>query len=331
MLAIDGRLPRLTARGLTDRERMIVSLMGLGHNTLEIATLLELSPRTVENHKRHLYEKLEVGSQGQALAKAIELGLFQPGQLQGPSLSPPSQSQDLPEQGRATLAVLIGPPGKDRDEVAQVLIAEQIPFVTALDRRSLSHDHWLLWHRGPIVVVLTSHQPADWSVASSLHAPTVVVLGRDVPEQLAIADAIARNASGLIAEADVATDLAPALDAVAQGLLVTSWRYAQALLKWAPAPPSAASQFTAREGEILASIARGHTVRQTARALGIANKTVENIQSRLFRKLGARNRVDALMIADTLGLVERTKADAAPKRGTRIERPNLNSAWNSHS
>lgn len=321
MLATNGKPPKAAAPRLTEREMMIVSLMGLGHNTLEIATLLELSPRTVENHKRHLYGKLDVGSQGQALAKAIQLGLFQPGQLHAPLAPLPGQPHDLPEPGRATLAVLIGPPGEGRDEVARVLVSERIPFVTVLDRGSLGHDHWVLWHRGPVVVVLASRQPADWSVARTLQAPTVVVLGRDVPEKLAIADAIARKASGLVAEADVATDLVPTLAAVAQGLLVTSWRYAQSLLKCAPAPSLAAPEFTARECEILASIARGHTVRQTARALGIANKTVENIQTRMFRKLGARNRMDALMIADSMGIIDRIKPDVAQKRA-----PALNSS-----
>jgi hypothetical protein len=45
-------------------------------------------------------------------------------------------------------------------------------------------------------------------------------------------------------------------------------------------------------------------VRLTARALGIAEKTVENTQARLFRKLGARNRPGALAAAHALGLLE---------------------------
>ena len=55
---------------------------------------------------------------------------------------------------------------------------------------------------------------------------------------------------------------------------------------------------------ILGSIARGHTIRQTARALGIAAKTVENTQARLFRKLGARNRAETLTIARDVGLLD---------------------------
>jgi len=69
------------------------------------------------------------------------------------------------------------------------------------------------------------------------------------------------------------------------------------------APPSL-PVLTSRERDILQSIANGHTVRLTARGLGIAEKTVENIQSRLFRKLGAHNRSGALAAAHALGLLE---------------------------
>jgi DNA-binding CsgD family transcriptional regulator len=62
-------------------------------------------------------------------------------------------------------------------------------------------------------------------------------------------------------------------------------------------------RLTPREAAILASVERGESVKQTARALGIAMKTVENLQSRMFRKLGARNRAHAVTIAHRLGLL----------------------------
>ena len=92
--------------------------------------------------------------------------------------------------------------------------------------------------------------------------------------------------------------------------MVMSWEYAAAMLKWAPGPSPEMPKLTAREYDILGSIARGHTIRQTARTLGIAAKTVENTQARLFRKLGARNRMEALTIADALGLIDRAAPPA---------------------
>lgn len=313
MLAIGDARNETIAPRLTHREMMIIFLMGAGHTTPEIAKLLDLRPRTVENHKRHIYEKLGVGSQNHAVAKAIWLGLLQPGRPQAFGLrGVPGRPRHAGEPGRPTLAVLLGPAGKSRDEVAQLLLSERMPFVVALKREELIQDHWVWWHRGPMAVVLVDPEPEDWSPSISLSAPTVVVRSRDVPEQLAIADALARQASGLVAKTDVATGLGPTLSAVTQGLLVMSWRYAQAMLKWSPAAPPTVPELTARERDILGSIARGHTIRQTARTLGIAAKTVENTQARLFRKLGARNRMEALTIADSWDLIDRTVFPVGP-------------------
>ena len=63
-------------------------------------------------------------------------------------------------------------------------------------------------------------------------------------------------------------------------------------------------ELTPRETDILRSIASGHTVRQTARLLDIAEKTVENTQARLFLKLGARNRAGSIAAAHVLGLLD---------------------------
>jgi two-component system, NarL family, nitrate/nitrite response regulator NarL len=283
---------------------MIVFLMSAGHTTSVIAKLLELRPRTVENRKRQIYEKLGVGSQSHAVAKAIWLGLLQPGRPHAPPLRGAGPPQHAGEPGRAALAVLLGPAGQARDEVERQLISERVPCVVALKREDLICDHWVWWHRGPIITVLIDPAPEDWAPAISLGAPTVVVRSHEVPEQIAIADALARQASGLVAKADIAAGLSPILGVAAQGLMVLSWGYAETLLKWSPTPTPAVPKLTAREFDILGSIACGHTIRQTGRTLGIAEKTVETTQARLFRKLGVRNRMEALTVADALGLID---------------------------
>lgn len=278
---------------LTSQETVIIFLLGAGHSTPEIARLLDLRPRTVENHKRHIYEKLGVGSQSSAVARAISLGLLR--ELDKPQLRG--------EPGRSPLVLVHGPAGECRDEVVRTLVCERLPFVTIWQRDALARDHWARWNRGQILVVLIDPEPDDWSLPASLHAPTVVVRGCHVRDQLAMVDALARQASALIAREDIATTLGPALHMAAAGLFGMSWLYTTVLSSWAP-PPVVVPELTARERDILDSIAAGHTIRQTARTLGIAAKTVENTQARLFRKLGARNRTDALTIASGWGLVD---------------------------
>uniref|UniRef100_UPI0039BEE909 response regulator transcription factor n=1 Tax=Lentzea alba TaxID=2714351 RepID=UPI0039BEE909 len=73
-------------------------------------------------------------------------------------------------------------------------------------------------------------------------------------------------------------------------------------------PPETAAHesvptLTHREHDILASIARGESVRQTAHVLGIAVKTVESEQRQLFFKLRVHNRAQALSEAQRLGLL----------------------------
>jgi two-component system, NarL family, nitrate/nitrite response regulator NarL len=55
-------------------------------------------------------------------------------------------------------------------------------------------------------------------------------------------------------------------------------------------------------------MASGHTIRQTAHKLGIAAKTVENTQARLYRKLGTHNRAETIAVAYRLGLLSQDRA-----------------------
>ncbi len=62
--------PRLTAR-----EQQVLALIGSGHTPRQVATVLGISPRTVENHKQQIFAKLDVHSQAHAVAYAVRLGL----------------------------------------------------------------------------------------------------------------------------------------------------------------------------------------------------------------------------------------------------------------
>jgi DNA-binding CsgD family transcriptional regulator len=44
----------------TRREREILRLIGEGRTTKEIATLLQISPQTVSNHRKHICEKSDI-------------------------------------------------------------------------------------------------------------------------------------------------------------------------------------------------------------------------------------------------------------------------------
>jgi DNA-binding NarL/FixJ family response regulator len=66
---------------------------------------------------------------------------------------------------------------------------------------------------------------------------------------------------------------------------------------------SATPSLTEREREILELIASGATNREIAGALFLSPNTIKEHSSTLYRKLGARNRTDAVQRAQRLGLL----------------------------
>jgi DNA-binding NarL/FixJ family response regulator len=60
---------------------------------------------------------------------------------------------------------------------------------------------------------------------------------------------------------------------------------------------------TPREHEILRKVAAGMTNIEIARELGLAHNTIKTYFQRTLEKLGARNRVEALLRADEKGLL----------------------------
>lgn len=306
VLAVLRRRPALSAQAsqgsLTDRELELLVLTGSGHSVAEIAELLQISPVAVENLKRRVYAKLGVNSSAQAASRAASLGLLD--RLPGRTARQSAASDDFP-----VLAVVCGQAGPAVDRVVSALIASGMPFVLTGGPGPVAESHWAGWQRGPIVAVLVDLEPADWTLINELGVPAVVVHSRllTAPE---LAEALACGADSLLPADKIADHFVPVLRMVSQGYLVVSSVPMRPLIRAGHARydqrgPGGGElpELAAREADILASIARGYSIRQTARILGIAPKTVENIQTRLFRKLGVRNRAGALAVADAFGLL----------------------------
>lgn len=61
---------------ITDRERQVLANMAQGLSMQENAAALGLSKYTIDFHMRNIYKKLDVGSQTEAVAKAVRAGLI---------------------------------------------------------------------------------------------------------------------------------------------------------------------------------------------------------------------------------------------------------------
>ena len=62
---------RLEAHGATAREREVATMMARGLTNAEIAEALVLSPHTVQDHTKSLFEKLDVGSRQELVARVF--------------------------------------------------------------------------------------------------------------------------------------------------------------------------------------------------------------------------------------------------------------------
>ena len=159
-------------------------------------------------------------------------------------------------------------------------------------------------------VVLLDPSDDDWSQLDRPRSRCILVTTRPLDADSVLA-AVLRGADAVL-EADAPPEtLVHAVRVVCTGGAELSPSFvrlvADALRAHAQADEPTL-RLTKREGEILLSIDGGETVKQTARTLGIAPKTVENLQSRLFRKLGVRNRAQAVALAHSLGLIPRAGA-----------------------
>lgn len=305
--------------GLSGRQREILLLLVSGYNATEIAGLLGIKPGTVESHKRQLYAKLGVDSALQAVARAASYGLVD-GQ-HGPNPVPHTGADQLPapaagwlpavEAGRAILTVAAGESSATLERVTTVLIAHRMPVIRDHDLHWTEPLHALRWHRGNIARVLVDPAPEHWRIAAASWRCTVVI---QTEQHGTSATATFANGGAAVLRADHIEDhLVPVLRLVTQGYAIVDHSFARPL-EYAASMRFAGRELqkptlTAREYDILVSIGHSLTVRQTARRLGIAVKTVENSQIHLFRKLGVHNRAEALAAAYALGLLRPDPAE----------------------
>ena len=67
---------RKSERGLTEREKEILVLVSKGCSNTEIGDILHLSPNTVKNHLKNLFESLGAADRAEAVAIGIRRGLI---------------------------------------------------------------------------------------------------------------------------------------------------------------------------------------------------------------------------------------------------------------
>ena len=150
----------------------------------------------------------------------------------------------------------------------------------------------------PIVVILIEPRAADWAVVRQLGVPFVVAIATTsrLHESL---EFIAQGADGLVTADTHQSELIRTIETVASGGSIFDPITLRAFMDITREASDIETQQIAlsrRERELLASINKGHNIRETAASMRVTSKTVENTQTRLFKKIGAKNRHTAARI-----------------------------------
>ena len=61
---------------LSDREKEVLRLLAEGNNAKEIASILNISPKTIETHRQHIMDKLNIHNLADLVKYAIQSGLI---------------------------------------------------------------------------------------------------------------------------------------------------------------------------------------------------------------------------------------------------------------
>jgi DNA-binding NarL/FixJ family response regulator len=147
-------------------------------------------------------------------------------------------------------------------------------------------------HVALVDLFLAGESGADVCQSIRARSPSTRVLLISGAGQMSPAAARAAGASGFVSKDMQSEELVRAVRAVARGATLFPPKAAQ------PAPP-----LSGREREVLQLIGAGATNREIAERLHLSPHTVKEHTSALYRKLGARNRAEAVQRAQRVGLL----------------------------
>ncbi len=147
-------------------------------------------------------------------------------------------------------------------------------------------------HVALVDVFLSGESGADVCESIRRLSPSTRVLLISGAGRMSPAAARAAGASGFVSKDLDALELAAAVRKVGLGMTL-----------FLPKADQPAPLLSTRERDVLEAIAAGSTNREIAERLFLSPHTVKEHTSTLYRKLGARNRVEAVQRAQRIGLL----------------------------
>jgi two-component system, NarL family, nitrate/nitrite response regulator NarL len=197
----------------------------------------------------------------------------------------------------------------DDDPISQQVLAvalrrsERVNLVACVDSRR-PVDSWPL-DAADVAIVAVTCEDEEWLIRTLVARLPVVLLGVRWT-RARMSAAFAAGASGCLDKAIDVRGLAAAADAVAAGFMVLTPRLFHNYRAQVPQPrrhesgPDPVRLFrslTARERQVLTLLVEGRSTGEVAAALNVSAATVKSHISHSLTKLGVRNRLEAVLIA----------------------------------
>jgi DNA-binding NarL/FixJ family response regulator len=127
-------------------------------------------------------------------------------------------------------------------------------------------------------------------------------------EEEKVRAALDAGAAGYLLKDAEADDVADAIRTVAAGDVVLPPAVARTLVAASRRPSAPEPSLTAREREVIALVAAGHTNQQIATRLGVSERTARTHVSNILTKLGLSSRTQAALWAERHGLTTGSRA-----------------------
>jgi DNA-binding NarL/FixJ family response regulator len=318
-----GSLGEYGLARVTPRETQVLQALATGETAAQIAASLGISTLTVQSHVKSILAKLGVHSKIEAVTLAWRHGLAPTDRagLMAPIRSPVERPNPTSTDAPARVLVI-----EDHPLLRSIIriACEQTPglqMVGELDNGSSALE--ACRELAPDVVLLDLSLPGELQGLDLARAirkeglPIRILVLTARTDEEAIFESVIAGVEGYLEKTAGVRVIADALGRVARGERI----FTQAQMRGAVAQLSrrarqareetgAQPNLSAREIGVLEYAARGFTVGQIARRLGLSPRTVETHLGNAYRKLGVRNRVQALARASGLELIESFRSPA---------------------
>ena len=185
-------------------------------------------------------------------------------------------------------------------------------------------------HQRPDVVLMDVRMPDLDGIAATAElleatptAKVIILTTFEIDEY--ILGALRAGASGFLLKRSSPEQLIAAIHTVAEGEALLSPSVTRRVIERVAAhpilnrgPDPRLAELTPREREVLALVAQGLSNAEIAEALILERSTIKSHVQRILAKLGARNRVEVVIVAYEWGLITPGQTPHSAARGTHL-------------